>query len=1222
MSSRAQLDQYLQQARQRLRLILLSRGAALLVALLLLVTLGAALWLNRQAFSDIAVAIGRAALIAGALGVGVYGFLRWRALNRNEGGDALEQALPAQSGRIHTYLQERRKEGQAPFLLELLADDAARIADAEPLTQSIPSRQLLIPGAVAAAAFAGLIAIFFVGGSLGDGARHLWLGKLPAASRIAVAAGGIAVRPGDISVRRNQDLPISALVAGGGRDAQVHVRFGDGEWEVAPMSAEKDGGYSFTLFAVRDAAQYYVTAGNLRSKQHTIAVVDLPRIESLRLTYHYPGWTGLPQQVQEASGDIRAVAGTQVQLEIKTDKPLTGPLLVINGASSSLSQSDRVASGGVSVKQPGHYRIATRFGNEVVPLTQDYIIDVVADEKPTVQIMKPGRDYRATAIEEVPVGVKAQDDFRLEALELHYSVNAGEWRTEKLNAGAADVQAAALLRLEELQQKGPKGEAPLLVPGDLVSYYAVARDHSSSAQTDLFLIQVQPFDQRYTQSQANGGGGGGGGGGDQDDQQISQKQREVLLATFNLQRNKSQEPGRQAERDADNARMLSEVQSTLAEQAGTLVERAKARQLTGSDESVTQFVKSLEEATKAMRPAVDELDKQNLEAAVKHEQQALQHLLRAEATLREIQVSMQRGGGGGGGGRGQAARDVSEMTELEMDLAKNQYETQPEMSQQQRGEAESDALKRLRELAKRQEQLAREAARQQQPTEAQKWQQEQLRREAEQLRQQLEQLAQNQRGGSQQNGGQQNGQQSGGQGQSSAAQAAAEAARQVSEAMRQMQARNNSQGSSKEAADRATEQLNRATEQLERGRRQATGDKFNDLARSARDLGEKQRQSEEELRAALTPQAPASIAKPGAQQRSGLSYDQAEKLAQAKRDIQAGLEDLQRQMRAARQQSGESAPRASERVGKAAQELQESDTGSRLARSALEIERGRGVQAAAREGLISESLQQLQQGLEEAASLAGNEQGERRNGARKANPDDLLAELGDLRRALERAKAQGMAQNGQNGGDAGTRSPEARNGQAGQSGGQTGQQGEGAQSQSAQGQQGQGGAQAGNQAGNQGGPNGGRQNGGIGGPNNFGGGADWGGRGRLVGGNLNVGQLTPGEREALREQGQISSQRLQQLRDQLAGGPLAEADLTALRELSERLRRGGADPLSTEFPRMDALLNQLELAALKAQSSTAKNNPTRANGTVDDSRRYRDNVAEYYRKLGGTNDEK
>ena len=79
---------------------------------------------------------------------------------------------------------------------------------------------------------------------------------------------------------------------------------------------------------------------------------------------------------------------------------------------------------------------------------------MVPDEKPTVQILRPGRDYQATNIEEVPVSLKAQDDFRLEALTLRYSVNGGDFRDEKLDAGVADIQAAALLRLEELQLKG------------------------------------------------------------------------------------------------------------------------------------------------------------------------------------------------------------------------------------------------------------------------------------------------------------------------------------------------------------------------------------------------------------------------------------------------------------------------------------------------------------------------------------------------------------------------------------------------------------------------------------------------------------------------------------------------------------------------------------------------------------------------------------------------
>jgi hypothetical protein len=53
---------------------------------------------------------------------------------------------------------------------------------------------------------------------------------------------------------------------------------------------------------------------------------------------------------------------------------------------------------------------------------------------------------------------------------------------------------------------------------------------------------------------------------------------------------------------------------------------------------------------------------------------------------------------------------------------------------------------------------------------------------------------------------------------------------------------------------------------------------------------------------------------------------------------------------------------------------------------------------------------------------------------------------------------------------------------------------------------------------------------------------------------------------------------------------------------------------------MTLLLDQLELAALRASRDSTQDAPTRANTTVDDARRYRDNVADYYRKLGETND--
>ena len=51
-----------------------------------------------------------------------------------------------------------------------------------------------------------------------------------------------------------------------------------------------------------------------------------------------------------------------------------------------------------------------------------------------------------------------------------------------------------------------------LVPGDLVSYYATAKDSRAEARTDIAFIQADPFERNFSQAQAAGAGGGGGMG--------------------------------------------------------------------------------------------------------------------------------------------------------------------------------------------------------------------------------------------------------------------------------------------------------------------------------------------------------------------------------------------------------------------------------------------------------------------------------------------------------------------------------------------------------------------------------------------------------------------------------------------------------------------------------------------------------------------------------------
>lgn len=279
-------------------------------------------------------------------------------------------------------------------------------------------------------------------------------------------------------------------------------------------------------------------------------------------------------------------------------------------------------------------------------------------------------------------------------------MNGGEWQSVQVGGGVKHSEGESLLDLEELGAVQADNPEKRLVPGDLVSYYAVAKDRKATVQTDLFMVQVQPFERRFLQAQ---GGSGDGAGAGEEQGAISERQREILLATWNLQRN-DERNARSRQQLQDSAKMLAELQTTLAQQARTLAQRTRARASIDEDERIKTFVESLERAGTVMDPAIKHLSEFKLQEAVPFEQQALQQLLRAESAFREVQVSMQQSNSGGDGS--QAARNFTEMFELEMDLEKSQYESESQLAMRDVQKDLDEMARKLKELAERQERFA------------------------------------------------------------------------------------------------------------------------------------------------------------------------------------------------------------------------------------------------------------------------------------------------------------------------------------------------------------------------------------------------------------------------------------------------------------------------------------------------------------------------------------
>ena len=1003
MSSTSDFERYLNLFRLRLKQLIMARSfAALALAALLISVISVSLAI-RQGFPDGIVITSRIVLFA-ALGAIVYWLLvvPGRKID-TDGAEEIESRTPGFEGRIKTWMGI---QGTNNPIAELLAEDTMRVAKEHPPEKQVQQKEFTLALTVAGVTAAALLFLAIAGpGNYGYGVRHLWFGW---AFSDLLPPQSIQVLPGDDGIRLGGTVSVRATMQGfEPADAFVHARFGDGDWQQVAMS-DLEENFEFTFFSVREPLEYFVSAANVRSPSFRVNVVDLPVIENLAVTYRYPEWTGREDETSDPGGDVRAIADTTIVIQVAADRPMTPGELVVDDQIIPLEIDGESATATFNVQQDGQYFVAAMVGGEQIRLTDDYFVTLLDDELPNIEFARPGRDWSASNIEEVTARVVANDDFKLESLELRFSVNGGDWSSVELPTDSESGETDHVFYLESMSDAvGSEG----LVPGDLISYYAVAGDRENSARTDIFFIDVQPFDRRYSQSQQSGGSMGGQQGQQQDE--ISRRQREIIVSTWNLIREQQENKRDDPAYVTDNAALLSRVQATLRDQVETLARRTEARQLTASAEEIARFVENLDRASEAMVPATERLGEIDLEQAILPEQEALQHLLAAEAVFTDISVQSQANNRGGGGG--QAGRDLTEMFELEMDLEKNQYETgsraTPDAPQQQMEEAANE----LEELARRQEQLARNLNRNQQPTPAQRWQQEMLRRDVEELRERLERMQQQQSASnqSQQEGSQGQTSESGGQSESqsqggqSGNRQSDELRRRLESAVRAMNDADEAMrdGSSPEemqrAADEAQRQLegarDRATEEMQRAMQAS----LSELADQADELYGTQEEMENRLQEAIRG---INVGRNDLNRlESGMTFNEEYELADQKRQLQAGVQELEQKARNTAQQIGENQPGAAEQIREAIEKLREAEIETRIAVAAAYIEQGEAVYVAASESAVTEALRELSEDMDRARSMVGSgREGEQGGGEAGDGIGTTLAETRELRRELQR----------------------------------------------------------------------------------------------------------------------------------------------------------------------------------------------------------------------------
>ncbi|MGH9769964.1 MAG: DUF4175 family protein, partial [Blastocatellia bacterium] len=707
-------------ARKRRNLLIVLRGLAITIAVTAAMLIIAALAAYRFRFSAAALMSLRVFAVLSLIAA-VY-FALVRPLRRRASDAQLarlvEEKHPGINDRFVSAIEfsgEEQRAAFSPVIVDRLVNDADRHARDVSLDEIVPRKRFWQFGGAAAASVALFIAALIFGPSeLIPGLIQIVAPASPASASNALK---LEVKPGTARVPKGSDQKILAkLINFSAEHATVFTRkagASDDQWAGQIMEPAKNNNeFQFFIFNIQNDTEYFVESNSTKSEVFKLTAADLPYVKRIDQTQSFPAYTGLASKTIEDAPNVSVLAGTTVKLVAKlTGKAKSARLVLRDGGKIEMEkagETDFAATLTVNKDNSYHIEVTSREG-DVYNGSNEYDITLLEDRPPTVSFEKPGRDARATSVEEVFTQAKAEDDYGVLSLDLYYAVNGGEEKKvdlQKLKGESArEMMGAHTFFLEEFS----------LEPGDLISYYAKARDAHKETTSDIYFIEVKPFEKEFKQSQQ-----GGGQGGEQDRQEgLTKRQKEIIAATFRVNRDEATYSEKDKE---DNYNTIALSQEKVREDAIALVERIKRRmgENLGQNRDFVKLVEHVTQATKEMEPAIKELKGRKGKDAMPPEQRALKELQRADAIFREIQVAFNQSSQGQSS---QQAEELADLFELEMDKRKNQYETLNRERQQQSQQQDDETKRKLEELSRR------------------------MQREMEQQQQRMRQQASNQGGG-------------------------------------------------------------------------------------------------------------------------------------------------------------------------------------------------------------------------------------------------------------------------------------------------------------------------------------------------------------------------------------------------------------------------------------------------------------------------------------------
>lgn len=413
-----------------------------------------------------------------------------------EAARVIEEAHPEIGQKLRTALEVSARPAatdptDAYFTERLMRETGKELQVSTSWSNLVPSKQLWTKRATALGAFAAVAIVALIWGDF----RHALKRIVLAHRDLTYTTVNWKSLPKGFDETHPPRLEFSVV----GRTAQPEllVRQKSGEWKPVELTRREDGRTWDIVFTGKTAdLQVKVIAGDAKVEEKTIAYRPIPKLLESKAVIAYPGYTGLEAE-SVPGGDIRCVEGSTATWDFTFNTHPARLTWSVAGAppvelaaknDTTFTVSSEVKAG----KAQGELAIYHADGERLDGWR--FEVEGVVDKLPVVEIVEPKKDLELISSAEMPIRIRAKDDFGV--AEIGLILDAGgerRWIVETTYDEKNERQVSELASMMLAQ-------IPLKIT-DNVRIHAYALDHKPRggprAVSPLRSVDIRQFQIRW-----------------------------------------------------------------------------------------------------------------------------------------------------------------------------------------------------------------------------------------------------------------------------------------------------------------------------------------------------------------------------------------------------------------------------------------------------------------------------------------------------------------------------------------------------------------------------------------------------------------------------------------------------------------------------------------------------------------------------------------------------